>query len=61
MTSGEIIRRLEAAGFVEVGVRGSHHKLRHEDGRMVIVPHPKKDMKPGTLRAIERQSGVRLR
>lgn len=61
MTSGEIMRKLKEAGFVEVGVRGSHHKLRHPDGRTTIVPHPSKDMKPGTVRAIERQTGVRLR
>ena len=38
-------------------VSGSHHKLRHEDGRTVIVPHPKKDLPTGTARAIAKQAG----
>jgi predicted RNA binding protein YcfA (HicA-like mRNA interferase family) len=27
----------------------------------VVVPHPVKDLKPGTLRAIERDTGVKVR
>lgn len=56
----EVIRRLEEAGFRMVGKRGSHQKMRHPDGRTTIVPHPKKDLPLGTLRNIERQSGVPL-
>ena len=62
MDSRDVIKRLEAAGWVLVATRGSHHQLKHPDrpGR-VTVPHPKKDLKPGTLRSIEKQSGVSLR
>ncbi|MES2097294.1 MAG: type II toxin-antitoxin system HicA family toxin [Pseudomonadota bacterium] len=62
MRSGEVIRRLEAAGWVEVRQSGSHKQFRHPDlpGR-VTVPHPKADIAIGTLRSIERQSGLRLR
>ncbi|WP_084457835.1 type II toxin-antitoxin system HicA family toxin [Desulfocurvus vexinensis] len=60
MTSREVIRKLEQAGFQKVGQRGSHLKLRHPDGRTVIVPDPRKDIKLGTLRSIERQAGVPL-
>jgi len=56
--SGEIIRRLRRDGFELVSVRGSHHKFVHATlRRMVIVPHPRKDMPPGTLRSIYRQAG----
>ena len=54
--SRAIIRRLIADGFVLVSVRGSHHKFRKDD-RVVIVPHPKKDLPLGTARAITRQAG----
>jgi predicted RNA binding protein YcfA (HicA-like mRNA interferase family) len=39
VVSGEdTIRALARAGFVPVSTRGSHQKLRHPDGRTVIVP-----------------------
>lgn len=59
-SSAEIVRALEAHGFVRVGQKGSHLKLRNAAGKTVIVPHPRKDMPPGTLRSIERQSGIRF-
>ncbi len=55
-----MIRRLEAAGFVRVSQRGSHLKLRHPDGRMVVVPDPRKDIAPGTLRSIEKQADMKF-
>ncbi|MFT4014730.1 MAG: type II toxin-antitoxin system HicA family toxin [Paracoccus sp. (in: a-proteobacteria)] len=54
--SRDILRRLAAEGWDEVSVRGSHHKLR-KDGRVVIVPHPKKDLPIGTARSIARIAG----
>lgn len=58
--SRKIVGRLLADGFVLVSVKGSHHKYaRGEEGarRVVIVPHPKKDLPTGTARAIARQAG----
>jgi predicted RNA binding protein YcfA (HicA-like mRNA interferase family) len=55
--SRAIIGRLERDGFVIVAVRGSHHKLRHSDGRIVIVPHPRRDIPIGTVRSIYKQAG----
>lgn len=62
MNSREVIRRLEAEGWFEVAQRGSHKQFRHPDkpGR-VTVPHPGRDIPIGTLRSIERQSGVSFR
>lgn len=60
MSSREVIQRLEAAGFVRVSQRGSHLKLKHPDGRTVVVPDPKKDIKPGTLRSIEKQANMKF-
>jgi predicted RNA binding protein YcfA (HicA-like mRNA interferase family) len=44
--------------FHFVSQHGSHAKYKHADGRMVIVPHPKKEIPIGTLRSIIRQSGL---
>jgi len=54
--SRKIIKRLKSEGFEEVSVRGSHHKFR-KDNRVVIVPHPKKDLPLGTARSIAKQAG----
>ncbi len=53
---------MEAEGWFEVAQRGSHKQFRHSDksGR-VTVPHPGRDIPIGTLRSIERQSGVSFR
>ena len=54
--SRQIIRRLEKDGFELVKVTGSHHKFR-KNGKTVTVPHPKKDLPIGTVRAIYKQAG----
>lgn len=61
MQSREVISRLEKAGWRQVRQRGSHVQFK-KDGMaaLVTVPHPKKDLKLGTLRSIERASGVKL-
>jgi predicted RNA binding protein YcfA (HicA-like mRNA interferase family) len=57
-----VIRLLEAAGWRVVRVTGSHHHFRHtRRSGTVTVAHPVKDIPPGTLRSIERQSSANLR
>jgi predicted RNA binding protein YcfA (HicA-like mRNA interferase family) len=62
MKSADIIAVLKADGWWEVATRGSHVQFRHPDkpGR-VTVPHPKRDIPIGTLKSIEKQSGLKLR
>lgn len=62
MKSADIIKALTADGWVEVNRVGSHVQFRHgaKPGR-VTVPHPKRDIPIGTLRSIEKQSGLKLR
>ncbi|MFD9902430.1 type II toxin-antitoxin system HicA family toxin [Mesorhizobium sp. NPDC059025] len=62
MKSAEIIKALQADGWYEVARKGSHAQFKHDTkpGR-VTVPHPKRDIPLGTLRSIERQSGLKLR
>jgi predicted RNA binding protein YcfA (HicA-like mRNA interferase family) len=54
--SKRIVRRLLAEGFELVATKGSHHKFR-KDMRVVVVPHPKKDLPLGTARSIARIAG----
>jgi predicted RNA binding protein YcfA (HicA-like mRNA interferase family) len=54
--SAKIIKRLKPEGFELVRVTGSHHKLR-KGSRIVIVPHPKKDLPTGTARKIAKMAG----
>ena len=62
MTSREIIKRLEEDGWYHVKTTGDHYQMKHptKPGKVTIV-HPAKDLSIGTLRSIEKQSGVRLR
>lgn len=57
-SSAEILRRLRREGWIRVHSKGSHVKLKHPGrGGIVVVPHPRKDLPAGTLRAIFRQAG----
>jgi predicted RNA binding protein YcfA (HicA-like mRNA interferase family) len=62
MNSRLVIAAIEADGWVRVGQKGSHVQFKHphRPGR-VSVPHPKGDVPIGTLRSIEKQSGLKLR
>jgi predicted RNA binding protein YcfA (HicA-like mRNA interferase family) len=61
MNSREVIRRLKDAGWSEVAQAGSHKQFKHpvKPGR-VTVPFPKKDIPIGTLKSIEKQSGIKF-
>lgn len=37
-TGKQLIAALKRLGFEEIRVRGSHHYLRHPDGRSTVVP-----------------------
>ena len=55
----ELIRILEAMGFVRIRQSGSHVVLRHPDGRWTTVPmHKGKDVAKGTLSKILRDVGL---
>jgi len=61
MDSRSILKALEADGWVLKRVPGSHHPYMHPTKPgLTTVPHPKKELPVGTVRAIERQSGVSL-
>jgi predicted RNA binding protein YcfA (HicA-like mRNA interferase family) len=59
MTSKELIKLIEAAGWTLDRVKGSHHQFRHPTrSGTVTVPHPVKDLPKGTIRSIYRQAGL---
>ncbi len=60
MNSRALIRLLEADGWQLVRVRGSHHQFKHPTkSGLVTVPHPKKDLGIGLVKAVFRQAAIR--
>lgn len=55
LTGQEVISALRRAQFEVVRVKGSHHFLRHADGRATIVPcHGGETIGPGLMAKILR-------
>jgi predicted RNA binding protein YcfA (HicA-like mRNA interferase family) len=55
LTGGEVIAALAKAGFLVSRIKGSHHRLRHPDGRATTVPvHGAEINGPGLLSRILR-------
>ena len=49
----DLISALRSAGFVVVRVKGSHHFIRHSDGRATVVSvHAGETLGPGLLASI---------
>ena len=58
-TGAEIVAALGRSGFEVVRIRGSHHFLRHSDGRSTVVPvHRGDTIGPGLTAKILRQADV---
>jgi predicted RNA binding protein YcfA (HicA-like mRNA interferase family) len=56
-----VVRALERAGFKVARVAGSHHIMRHPDGRGTTVPvHPGRDLAKGTLRNVLTDAGLTI-
>ena len=56
--SGDVIKKRKVDGWFLVHVKGSHQQFKPptKTGR-VTVPHPKKDLPIGTVKAIAKQAG----
>ncbi|HAS89847.1 MAG TPA: hypothetical protein DCS48_11175 [Desulfovibrio sp.] len=59
MKATELRKKLENEGFVNIRT-DKHHKYRHPDGRTTMVPKGRKEIGLGLLKAIERQTQVKL-
>lgn len=56
--SRDILRRLQKEGWALERVTGSHHVFKSPvSGDTVVVPHPKKDLGKGLVRAIYKGAG----
>ena len=59
VTGPELIAALAKAGFGVLRVKGSHHFLRHQDGRSTVVPaHSGETIGPGLLHKILRDCQI---
>ena len=59
MTSTDLIRDMQKVGWRLDRVNGSHHVYKHPDKPdIVVVPHPKKDLGLGLVKAIREQAGI---
>ena len=60
VNSKDLIKRLEAEGWVLRGTKGSHHIFVHpaRSGH-ICVPHPKKDLGLGLVQKLLKQAGLK--
>lgn len=55
ITGKEMIKAPGKAGFAVVRTKGSHHRLKHSDGRKTTIPvHGKENLGPGLINKILR-------
>ncbi|QUV81486.1 type II toxin-antitoxin system HicA family toxin [Chloracidobacterium sp. D] len=55
----ELIAALHKAGFDVVRIKGSHHFLRHSDGRCTVIPvHRGETIGPGLMSKILRDCEI---
>jgi predicted RNA binding protein YcfA (HicA-like mRNA interferase family) len=61
MNSRKIIKIIKKAGWVHIRTSGDHWHFHHpEKAGIVTITHPKKDIPIGTLKSIEKQSGIKF-
>jgi predicted RNA binding protein YcfA (HicA-like mRNA interferase family) len=59
-SSRELIKLIEADGWIHSRTVGSHHQFKHptKPGKVTIA-HPKKEIPPGTANSILKQAGLK--
>lgn len=58
MNSRQLIKQLEADGWLLARIKGSHHQYKHPfKSGLVTVKHPDDDIPKGTLNSIYKQAG----
>lgn len=61
VAGARIVRALERHGFKVARISGSHHIMRHPDGRGTTVPvRGNRDVAKGTLRGILNDVGLTI-
>ncbi len=53
LSAKELISKLKKLGFDVIRVKGSHHVMKHSDGRTTVVPvHSNETIGPGLMSKI---------
>ena len=61
LTGRELIKILSKFGFDVVRIKGSHHFLKHVDGRATVVPvHRGETIGPGLLNKISKDVEIEI-
>ena len=59
VTGRQTPKALQGAGFAVIRTKGSHHFLRHPDGRATMVPiHAGETLRPGLLSQILKDAEI---
>jgi predicted RNA binding protein YcfA (HicA-like mRNA interferase family) len=61
MNAKQVLKKLQAEGWQVLRQEGSHIRLGKGSARTSVAMHGTKDIKPGTLASIERQTGLKLK
>ena len=59
VNSRDVIKKIEADGWLLVHVVGPHHQFKHptKSGKVTVL-HPKKDLPKDTIKSIFKQTGL---
>jgi len=61
LRGNQLVKALRRAGFEVIRIKGSHHFLRHADGRGTVVPvHAGETIGPGLLSKILRDTELEV-
>jgi predicted RNA binding protein YcfA (HicA-like mRNA interferase family) len=62
MNGKEVVNRLKQEGWILLKVEGSHYMMKNAalNKKVPIPVHGSRDIKIGTIKAIEKQTGVKL-
>jgi predicted RNA binding protein YcfA (HicA-like mRNA interferase family) len=59
VTGRQTLKALQKAGFILIRTKGSHHFVRHPDGRATVVPiHAGDTIGPGLLNQILKDAEI---
>lgn len=59
LTGAAFVRALQRAGFKLQHIKGSHHIMRHPDGRGASIPvHGPQSLKPGLIAGVLRRANM---
>lgn len=60
-SSRDVIKKIKKDGWELARIKGDHHSFKHPTKPgLAVVPHPNKDLPRGTVRSIERVTGLKL-